>query len=180
LVRRGLLAVPAVRQLEISERSRTRENVRQDRDLLEVREPKRRMRRSEQNICVRLGAIAALTVCSSIFLPTCSTTPGSSPVVSRAVLMWLKHPDSSADRAQLMRAAHSLRMIPGVLRVDVSRVVPALPPDMDKSFDLGVVITFRDRAALERFKNSRRRHEAVRRYLRPLVERYVICDLSSR
>jgi hypothetical protein len=94
--------------------------------------------------------------------------------------LWLKHPKSSADRAQLIRAAHSLRMIPGVLRVDVGRVVPALPPDTDKSFDLGVVITFRDRAALERYKSSPRRHEAMRRYLRPLVRRYVIYDLSGR
>ena len=31
------------------------------------------------------------------------------------VLIWLKHPESAADRAQLIRAAHSLRMIPGVL-----------------------------------------------------------------
>jgi len=138
------------------------------------------MRGSEQNICSRLGAIAALTACSSIFLPACSTTPAPSPVVSRAVLMWLKHPESSADRAQLIRAAHSLRMIPGVLRVDVGRAVPGLPPEMDKSFDLGVVITFRDHAALERYKSSRRRYEAMRRYLRPLVRRYVICDLSGR
>lgn len=138
------------------------------------------MRRSEQNICARLGAVAALAACSSIFLPACSTTPVPPPGVSLAVLMWLKYPDRSADRLQLIRAAHSLRMIPGVLRVDVGRVVPGLPPEVDKSFDLAVVITFRDHAALERYKSSQRRHEAMHRYLRPLVRRYVICDLSGR
>jgi hypothetical protein len=95
-------------------------------------------------------------------------------------LIWLKHPERSADRAQLTRAAHSLRMIPGVLRVQTGRSVPTLPSGADRSFDLGVVITFRDRAALQRYEKDPRHLEAMRRYLQPLVRRYEIYNSTGR
>jgi hypothetical protein len=97
--------------------------------------------------------------------------------VTHLILMWMKHPGRGADRAQLKRAASSLRMFPGVLRVEV---VPALPTGPDRSFDFGVVITFRDRAVLQRYEKDPRRREAMRRYLQPLVRRYEVYNFSSR
>ncbi len=119
-----------------------------------------------------------LALAIALLLPGCSTTPA--PALTHVVLMWLKHPERGADRLQLIRAAHSLRMIPGVLRVEAGRVVPTLAPGVDRSFDLGVVITFRDRAALQRYENDPRHLEAMRRYLRPLVRRYEVYNLNSR
>ncbi len=135
------------------------------------------MTRSPKINRTHLGAVATLVIC--FFLLGCGTTPAPSPSVTHVILMWLKHPDRSADRAQIMRAAHSLRMIPGVRRVEAGRTVPALPPEFDRSFDLGVVITFRDRAALQRYKKDPRHLEAMRRYLRPLVRRYEVYNLSG-
>ena len=100
--------------------------------------------------------------------------------VTHVVLMWLKHPESAADRAQLVRAAHSLRMMPGVLRVETGRTVRGLGPEVDRSFDLGVVITFRDRAALERYEEDPRHSGAMERYLRPLVRHYEVYNLGVR
>lgn len=135
------------------------------------------MTRSPKNNRSHLGAVAALAIC--FFLLGCETTPAPSPTVTHVILMWLKHPDRGADRAQIMRAAHSLRMVPGVRRVEAGRTVPALPPGFDRSFDLGVVITFRDQAALQRYKKDPRHREAMRRYLRPLVRRYEVYNLSG-
>jgi hypothetical protein len=115
----------------------------------------------------------------SILLPACGTTPTAPPTVTRVVLLWLKHPERSGDRAQLIRAAHSLQ-IPGVLRVEFGRTTPGLAPGIDRSYDLGVVITFRDRAALERYEKDPSHAEAMRRYLRPLVRHYEIYDLTDR
>lgn len=100
--------------------------------------------------------------------------------MTRVVLVWLKRPESSADRAQVVRAAHSLRMVPGVLRVETGRALPPLGPGVDRSFDLGVVITFRDRAALQHYEKDPRHLAAIRGYLRPLVRRYDVFNLSSR
>lgn len=131
--------------------------------------------------CTRIGlaTFAKLALCSLILLGACSTAPPLSVPVSHVVLMWLKDPESSADRAQLVRAAHSLQMIPGVLRVQTGRDVPAVPY-RSQDFDLGVVITFRDRAAWRRYEKDPRNADTMRRYLQPLVRHYEIYNLSGR
>ena len=58
--------------------------------------------------------------------------------------------------------------------------VPMLAPGVDHSFDLGVVITFRDRAALQRYEKDPRHLDAMRRYLRPLVRHYEVYNLNGR
>lgn len=124
--------------------------------------------------------LALLAGCA-LFFAGCVTVPPPSPTVTHVVLMWLKHPDRPADRAQLIRASHSLRMIPGVQRVETGRrALPALEPEVDRSFHLAVVITFRDRLALQRYQKHPRHLAAVRRYLRPLVRRYEVYNLGGR
>ncbi len=73
-----------------------------------------------------------------------------------------------------------MQMIPGVQRVVVGGALPTLPPGVDRSFDLAAVITFRDRVALQRSKKDPRHLAAMRRYLRPLVRRYEVYNLSGR
>ena len=138
------------------------------------------MRRFSGSSATIVGAFAALAVCSAFFLAACGTTPPISSPVTQVVLMWLKHPERFAERARLTRAAHSLRMIPGVLRVQAGRTVPTLPRGADRSFDLGIVITFRDRAALQRYQNDPQHIDAMRRYLQPLVRHHEIYNLSDR
>ena len=79
-----------------------------------------------------------------------------------------------------MRAAQSLRMIPGVLRVETGRTISPLGPDVPRDFDLGVVITFRDPAALQRYQRDPGHLEAMRRYLDPLVRHYEVYNLNDR
>ena len=138
------------------------------------------MRRFREISPITLGGFARLAICFFILLGACQTAPPVSSTVTQTVLIWLKHPERSADRAQLSRAANSLRMIPGVLRVQTGRSVPTLPSGADRSFNLGVVITFRDRAALQRYEKDPRHLEAMRRYLQPLVRRYEIYDSTGR
>ncbi len=66
---------------------------------------KKAMRRFREISPIRLGAFARLAICSSILLGACQTAPPVSSTVTQVVLMWLKHPGRSADRAQLIRAA---------------------------------------------------------------------------
>ena len=107
-------------------------------------------------------------------------TPPVSPRVTHVVLMWLKHPEHRGDRAQLIRAAHSLRMIPGVLRVQAGGAIPVVGDPPRRDFDLGVVITFRDRFALQRYEKDPRHLDAMRRYLQPLVRHYEVYNLPGR
>jgi hypothetical protein len=124
-----------------------------------------------------LAAFAAVAICS-LFSGGCVTSPPPASPVTHVVLMWLKHPKRAADRAQLIRAANSLRMIPGVLRVQAGGAIPPVGPHSSQDFDLGVVITFRDRAALQRYEKDPRHSEAMRRYLQPLVRRYEVYNVG--
>ena len=127
-----------------------------------------------------LGVVALGFVGTIFCYAGCLSPPPPPPKVIHVVLLWLKHPHRVADRAQLIRAAHSLRMIPGVLRVETGRSVPPLGPDASRDFDLAVVITFRDRAALQRYEKDPRHLEAMCRYLKPLVQRYEVHNLTDR
>jgi hypothetical protein len=126
-----------------------------------------------------LGAFAVLAICSGFF-GGCITSPPPASPVTHVVLMWLKHPNRKADRAQIIRAANSLRMIPGVVRVQAGGAIPPVGPHPPQNFDLGVVITFRDRAALQRYEKDPRHVEAMRRYLQPLVRRYEVYNVGGR
>ncbi|MBA3651405.1 MAG: Dabb family protein [Chthoniobacterales bacterium] len=127
-----------------------------------------------------LGGLAIVAISASLLLGGCQTTPPVSPTVTHVVLMWLKHPERAGDRAQLIRASHSLRIIPGVLRVQAGGALPPVSPRPRQDFDLGVVITFRGRAALRRYEKDPRHLEAMRRYLQPLVRHYEVYNLSAR
>ena len=129
------------------------------------------------NIRSYVGAIAVLLSC--LFLAGCVTTPPPPVHVSQVVLFWLKHPERQGDRAQLVRTVRSLRMIPGVRGVEIRRNVPELPPAVDRSFDVAAVVTFSDRAALQRYRKDPRHRETTRRYLRPLVRHYEVYNLSG-
>ena len=108
------------------------------------------------------------------------TSPLSGGPVKQVVLLWLKHPQRTADRERLMHAAHLLRRMPGVVAVSAGRATPPIHPAPPSNFDLAIVITFRDRAALERYQNDRRHVTAMRRYLKPLVRSYEIYNLTDR
>jgi hypothetical protein len=110
---------------------------------------------------------------------SCSTAPEVPHSPQHVVLLWLKHPERAADRAQLLHASRPLRFIPGVLQVETGRTAPGAQT-RDQGFDLAVVITFRDAAALQRYEADPRRLAAMARYLGPLVRRYEVYDLGVR
>ena len=126
-------------------------------------------------MAVALGCFSAL-----LSFGGCLTAPAPEPNVTHIVLIWLKHPHRAADRAELVRAAHSLRRIPGVVGVETGRALPVLQPYRARDFDLGVVITFRDRSALQRYEADPSHREALRRYLEPLVRQYETYNLINR
>ena len=52
-------------------------------------------------------------------------------------------------------------------------------PGIEQSFDVGVVIVFRDRGALEYFEKTPRHLAAIREVMQPLAKRYVIYNFSN-
>jgi hypothetical protein len=96
--------------------------------------------------------------------------------VTHVVVCWLKTPGDEHARQQLIDDSMSFAKIPGVVHVSAGRVLPSTRPAVDSSFDVAVVMKFRDQKALEGYAAHPIHLRAVERTLKPLVARYVIYD----
>ena len=96
--------------------------------------------------------------------------------VTHVMLFWLKRPGNVDDQNVLLRALRKLR---GVSDVRVGRPFPVDRPGLEQSFDLGAVVIFRDREALEKFEHDPRRGGAIDAMVQPLVRRYVVYNFAN-
>src|SRR5207248_11788469 len=91
--------------------------------------------------------------------------------VTHVMLFWLKRPGNVDDQNFLRRALRSLRRVRGVNDVRVGRSLPVARPGLEQSFDLGVVMSFRERDALGTFECYQRRKQPIDATHRPLVRK---------
>lgn len=127
-----------------------------------------------------IGWMTLLLIFPTVFLAACAIALPPAPTITHVVLIWMKHPNRTEDRRDLENAAHSLQRLPGVVRVETRRSLPPRGGHFPQGYDLAILITFRDRMALRLYEGDPRRFEAMRRYLRPLVERYEVRNFSDR
>ena len=99
--------------------------------------------------------------------------------VTRVMLFWLKRPGNVDDQNYLLRALRTLRRARGVNEVRFGRPLPVDRPSVEQSFDLGVVMTFRDREALEKFERDQQRKHAINAMLGPLVRQYTVYNFVN-
>jgi hypothetical protein len=99
--------------------------------------------------------------------------------VTHVMLFWLKRPGNVDDQNYLLRALRTLRRARGVNDMRVGRSLPLDRPSVEQSFDLGVVMTFRDREALEKFERDRQREQAINAMLGPLVHQYTVYNFVN-
>ncbi len=99
--------------------------------------------------------------------------------VTHVMLFWLKRPGNVDDQNLLLRALRTLRRVRGVNDVRVGKSLPVARPGLEQSFDLGVVMTFRDRETLEKFERDQRREQAIDAMLRPLVRQYTVYNFVN-
>jgi len=99
--------------------------------------------------------------------------------VTHVVLFWLKRPGNADDQNVLLRALRTLRRFRGVNDMRVGRALPVDRPGLEQSFDLGVVVIFRDREALEKFEHDPRRGGALDAMLQPVVRRYTVYNFAN-
>ncbi len=117
---------------------------------------------------------------ASLFLVACaarSHVARAEQRVHHIVLMWLNEPSSKEAREKLISASLSYRSVPGVIDVVVGNALASERPMVDHSFDLGIVMVFRDKEALEDYVNTPAHQQATAAILRPLVKKVVIYDI---
>jgi Stress responsive A/B Barrel Domain len=95
------------------------------------------------------------------------------------MLFWLNRPGNINDQNFLLRGLRSIRRVRGVNDVRIGRSLSIHRAGAEQSFDLGAVVIFRDREALEKFERDPRRRAALDAVLQPLVRRYIVYNLTT-
>jgi hypothetical protein len=99
--------------------------------------------------------------------------------VTHVVVCWLKTPGDEAARQQLIDDSKSFARIPGVVEVSAGRAIPSTRAVVDSSYDVAVVMKFKDEDALRSFAQHPIHVAAVERTIKPLVARYVVYDFKE-
>jgi hypothetical protein len=128
---------------------------------------------------MKLHLCLLLVVLSLSCQSTNHSTAGSGHV-DHVVLMWLKDPTDHAARQKIIDASESFRQIPGVLDVRHGRPVPSTRPIVDSSFDIGLVITFKDRASLDAYGPHPIHKKAADELILPTTKQIKVYDIESK
>jgi Stress responsive A/B Barrel Domain len=99
--------------------------------------------------------------------------------VTHVMLFWLKRPGNVDDQNYLLRALRRLRRARGVNDMHLGRSLAVDRPSVEQSFDLGVVMTFRDREAFEKFERDQQRKQAIDAMLGPFVRQYTVYNFVN-
>jgi len=126
---------------------------------------------------MRLHHICLVLVLLSV---SCQSSPTAAPSghVDHVVLMWLKDPTDTTARQKIIDASESFRQIPGVLDVRHGRPVPSTRPIVDSSFDIGLVITFKDRSSLDAYATHPIHAKAARELIQPSTRQIKVYDIA--
>ena len=122
--------------------------------------------------------IKHLTLLGLILFTGCMTSQVATDAapVHHIVICWLREPGNAKDRKRLIKTSHDFRKIPGVRTVHAGGVVPSSRPVVDNSFDVAIVMTFDNIAAMRSYLADERHEEALGKVLRPLVQRMFVYD----
>lgn len=126
------------------------------------------------------------TLCASVslclFLLGMGTSTGCQQrsAVSHVVICWLKSPGDVAARQQLISDSKSFTKIPGIIDVSAGQMLPSTRPAVDSSFDVAIVMKFKDQQSLASYGQHPLHLAAVERTLKPLVAKYVIYDYLEK
>lgn len=121
-----------------------------------------------------------LSASLALVLASCQTTiapPAAKGTVDHVVLVWLKRPGNEQDRQALREAGDRLRAIPGLLMLDGGTPLASDRPVVDDSFDVGFVMRFPSKEALEAYEPHPAHMKEVENVIRPLSRKVVVYDI---
>lgn len=121
-----------------------------------------------------------LILLALVTLPAAAGGPPPEGNINHVVLVWLKEPGHAAHRQRIIEGSRRLRDIPGVMEVTVGAVVPSDRAIVDDSFDVGLVMTFASREAMQAYVDHPAHRRIVKEQFMPVVERILVYDFDTR
>lgn len=129
---------------------------------------------------IALFAVALSCLLSSCAQLACTSAPKSGNV-EHVVLIWLNEPGNAAHKDSMAAAARTFpKEIPGILSLSVGDAIPSDRDVVDDSYDLAIVVRFKDKAALDAYEKHPVHVKAVKEVLAPKVSKLKVYDVAVR
>ena len=103
---------------------------------------------------------------------------GTPEAVEHIVVVWLKAPGNAEHRRHIISESAVLRDIPGVTGLRMGEMIPSDRPIVDSTFDVALIVSFADRAAMQGYLTHPVHVELVGKTLKPLVEKIRVYDFQ--
>lgn len=113
-------------------------------------------------------------------LSSCATIapPAPSGSVDHVVMFWQKKPGDAADRKKITDAMDRLRVIEGITALDYGTAVASERPVVDDSFDIALLVRFKNVQALHAYESDPRHTKEVKQVLLPLTKKIQVYDFT--
>ncbi len=99
--------------------------------------------------------------------------------ISHVVICWLKDPKDTEARTRLIQVSKELETLEEVASVTVGEMIPSQRPIVDSSYDIAVIMQFKDRQQLEKYQKNPLHKKALKEVLIPLTSKVLIYDFVS-
>jgi len=110
-------------------------------------------------------------------LPAAAGETATDSGIKHVVMCWLKEPGNAEQREQVIATSRELQVIPEVLDMAIGGPVPSERPNVEDTFDVGIVMTFRDETTLQTYLTHPEHMSRVRNTLAPLCSRIQVLDI---
>lgn len=122
-----------------------------------------------------IRAIAVLII--MVWLPFTSRADDGETGIKHIVFCWLHEPDQTEQVERVIKTSRELKSIPGVIDIRAGTALSSERPIVDDSFDVGITMTFTNRAALDNYLSHPEHLSRVNRVFRPLCQRILVYDI---
>ncbi len=99
--------------------------------------------------------------------------------IEHVVIVWLKDSGNLEQRARVLAESAALKSIPGVLSINSGQAAPSERAIVDSSFDVALIVSLADRAALASYLTHPLHLQLVEQTLKPLVARILVYDIQQ-
>jgi Stress responsive A/B Barrel Domain len=122
------------------------------------------------------GAVWAycLVACLVLGIPAYA----AADAIEHIVIVWLREPGNTEQRARIISESQVLRQIPGVTGLRAGDMLPSRRSIVDSSFDVALVVSLRDTAAMKDYLSHPLHVKLVEETLKPLVKKIQVYDFT--
>ncbi|MFY7816781.1 MAG: Dabb family protein [Akkermansiaceae bacterium] len=121
-----------------------------------------------------------LALAVTALFSSCATIAPPAPKgsVDHVVMFWQKKPGDLQDRQKITDAMDRLRVIEGITFLDYGTAVASDRPVVDDSFDIALLVRFKNVDALHAYESDARHTKEVKEVLLPLTKKIQVYDFT--